>query len=526
MNWESAAFDAIVVGGGHTGLVAAARLAGEGKRVLVAEAGSHTGGAAVTSEITPGYSVPAVAHLLEGFPRRIERKLKLARHGLRYAARNVATVALDRDGKHLLLPRTRKEFAAFREALPKDAEAYREYVARRRALAGLVAPLLGENPPELADPDAFRRFLRRSVWRAMLKGGSTMQSLLRVLPEAIGDRLDVEFESPLLKGVLAFDATLGGGEGPYAPGTSFRAVWREAIRMQGQGVRQPAGGMGALADALAASIEARQGEIRLGARAVRILVEDGAVSGVELSDGAVLHAPLVVSALNPRVTMLGLLGAAQLETEAAVELRHSAPVGSTAKINLALETIPVFSGLAPELHGARLVIAPSLHELDEAAAECRDGGFVSEPAMEILVPSLADPSLAPEGHHILSIIVHNVPFEVEGGWEAKRETFVQKVVRTVDAYAPGIADAMIAGEILTPPDIERKYGLAGGDWHQGDLRLDRLFGYRPSPSFGRYETPMPGLYLCGAGSHPGGGVTGLPGWLAAEAIETRKGGGR
>ncbi|MEP5926133.1 MAG: FAD-dependent oxidoreductase, partial [Nitratireductor sp.] len=223
MNWESAAFDAIVVGGGHNGLVAAARLAGEGKRVLVAEAGSHTGGAAVTSEITPGYSVPAVAHLLEGFPRRIERKLKLARHGLRYAARNVATVALDRDGKHLLLPRTRKEFAAFREALPKDAEAYREYVAHRRALAGLVAPLLGERPPELADPDAFRRFLRRSVWRAMLKGGSTMQSLLRVLPEAIGDRLDVEFESPLLKGALAFDATLGGAEGPYAPGTSFKS---------------------------------------------------------------------------------------------------------------------------------------------------------------------------------------------------------------------------------------------------------------------------------------------------------------
>ena len=519
-------YDAIVIGGGHNGLVAAARLSRSHGRVLVLEAGDRLGGAAATSEIVPDYRAPAVAHLIDGFPRRIERELKLAKHGLRYAARDVPAVALDRDGNHIMLPRNRKEYAAFKKRLPKDAEAYRDRVALLRAQADLVAPLLGELPPRHDDPDAVKRFLRRVVLRAQWQGRSALRKLMHTLPESIGDRLDAEFESPLLKGILAFDATLGGGEGPYAPGTSFRAVWREAIRMQGQGTRQIAGGIGALAVALAAAIEAQRGEIRLGARAVRILVEDDAVSGVELSDGTVLHAPLVVSALNPRVTMLGMLGAAQLETEAATELRFAAPVGNTAKINLALETIPVFSGLAPELHGARLVVAPSLHELDETAAECRDGRFASEPVMEMLVPSLADPSLAPEGHHILSIIIHNVPFEVEGGWDAQREIFVQKVVRTVEAYAPGIADAMIAGEILTPPDIERKYGLAGGDWHQGDLRLDRLFSFRPSPSFGRYEAPVPGLYLCGAGSHPGGGVTGLPGWLAVEAIGTRKGGGR
>ena len=519
-------YDAIVIGAGHNGLVAAARLARTHGRVLVLEAGDRLGGAAATSEIVPDYRAPAIAHLLEGFPRRIERELKLARHGLRYAARDVPTVALDRDGDHIALPRNRREYAAFSKRLPKDAEAYRERVALLRAQAELVAPLLGQVPPRRDDPDALKRFLRRAVLRAEWQGRSALGKLMHTLPESIGDRLDAEFESPLLKGVLAFDATLGGGEGPYAPGTSFRAVWREAIRMQGQGVRQPVGGMGALADALAAAVEAQHGEIRLGARAVRILVENDAVAGVELSDGAVLHAPLVVSALNPRVTMLGLLGAARLETEAALELRFAAPAGSTAKINLALESTPVFSGLAPELHGARLVIAPSLHELDEAAAECRDGGFASEPVMEILVPSLADASLAPEGHHILSIIVHNVPFHVEGGWEAKRETFVQKVVRTVDAYAPGTADAMIAGEILTPPANPYFLSMSGGDWHQGDLRLDRLFGFRPSPAFGRYEAPVPGLYLCGAGSHPGGGVTGLPGWLAVEAIGAAKGGER
>lgn len=521
MSWDCEGFDAIVVGGGHNGLVAAARLAGEGKRVLVAEAGPRAGGAAVTSEITPGYSVSAVAHLLEGFPRRIERKLKLARHGLRYAVRNVATVALDRDGKHLLLPRTRKEFAVFREALPKDAEAYREYIARRRALAGLVAPLLGERPPELADPEALRRFLRRSVWRAMLKGRGTMQNLLRTLPESIGDRLDAEFESPLLKGALAFDATLGGVEGPYAPGTSFRAVLREAMRLQGQGACLPAGGMGALADALVAAIAASGGKIHLDTEVSRLLVEEGRVNGIVLSGGVEIRAPLVLSAISPGVTMLELVGAHHVETDDIRELRNFSPRGTAAKINLALDRLPQFTGLAPELHGARLLIAPSLAELDETSLAAQNGDLPLEPVMELLLPSFADPSLAPEGQHVISIIVHNIPHEIEGGWETHREALVQRVIRTLGGYAPEIADAMIAGEILMPHDIERKYGLAGGDWHQGDIRLDGLLVSRPAPGYSRYETPLPGLWLCGAGSHPGGGVTGLPGWVAAGAALER-----
>jgi len=509
-------FDAIVIGAGHNGLAAAARLAQQGRKVLVLEALEMPGGAAATSQIVPGYAAPAVAHLVEGVPRRIERGLKLARHGLRYAARDVPTVALDRDGNHVLLPNNRKQFAAFRSRLPKDADAYRDYVALLRAQAALIEPLLGDTPPDMNDPAAMRRFFRRLVWRGQFSGRATLKSLMQTLPESIGDRLDAEFTSPLLKGALAFDAIQGGAEGPYAPGTAFRAVWREAIRMQGSGLRQISGGTGTLADALAAAIASQGGELRFGARVVRILVEGNEAAGVELADGTVLRAPLVISGINPRVTLLGLLGADRLETQPAMELRHAKPKGTLAKLNLALETAPHFTGLAPELQGARLLIAPSLREVDEAAMVCREGGFVSEPMMELHVPSIADRSLAPEGQHILSVIVHHVPFDVDGGWEARREIFVQKVVRTIDTYAPGIADAMIAGEILTPPDIERKYGLAGGDWHQGDLRFDRLLGFRPSPAFGRYETPVKGLYLCGAGSHPGGGVTCLPGWLAAE----------
>ena len=521
MKWGGVQFDAIVVGGGHNGLVAAARLAAEGQRVLVAEAGPRAGGAAVTSEITPGYNVSAVAHLLEGFPRHIERRLKLAKHGLRYAARHVPTVALDRDGGHLLLPRTRKEFAGFREALPKDAEAYREYVARSRALAELVAPLLGERPPLLSDSDEFRKFLRRFVWRASLKGGNAVRSLARILPEAIGDRLDAEFESPLLKGALAFDATLGGAEGPYAPGTSFRAVTREAMRMRGQGAMLPAGGMGALADALVAAIASSGGEVRVDAPVARVLVEEGRVAGVALADGVEIRAALVLSALSPRATMLDLVGARHVETDDIRELRHATPRGTAAKINFALDELPQFTGLAPELHAARLVVAPSVEELDEAASAARSGELSLEPAMEVLLPSVSDPSLAPEGRHVMSVVVHNVPHDLRDGWDAHREALVQRVVRTLDAYAPGATDAMIAGEILTPLDIESKYGLAGGDWHQGDIRLDRLLAFRPAYPYGRYETPLPGLWLCGAGSHPGGGVTGLPGWIAAGAVLER-----
>jgi len=518
MKWGGVQYDAIVIGGGHNGLAAAARLASGGARVLLAEAGSRVGGAAVTAEITPGYSASAVAHLLEGFPRRIERKLKLHRHGLRYAARNVATVALDRDGHHILLPRTRKEFSGFRDLLPKDAGAYREYVARRRALAEFVAPLLGERPPALNDPEALKRFLRRSVWRAALKGGRTMQSLLRALSEAIGDRLDAEFESTLLKGALAFDATLGGSEGPYAPGTSFRAVLREAIRMQGQGVSLPVGGMGAFSDALAASIAAAGGDIRIDTRVVRVLVEGGRAVGVELSGGLEVRAALILSAVAPRTTMLDLVGARHVETDDLRELRHLVPRGAAAKINLALDRLPKFSGLAPELYGSRLLVAPSLAELDEGANAARGGELPLEPMMEVLLPSVTDPLLAPEGQHVMSVIVQSVPYAMAGGWDMHREVLVQRVVRTLGHYAPGIEDMMIAGEFLTPPDIEEKYGLAGGDWHQGDLRLDRLFAFRPAPAYGGYETPLPGLWLCGAGSHPGGGITGLPGWLAAGAI--------
>lgn len=518
MAWGGKKYDAIVIGGGHNGLVAAACLGRAHRRVLLVEEGDRLGGAAVTAEISPDYRVSAVAHLLESFPRRLERELKLSKHGLRYAARHVPTVALDRDGKHLLLPRNRKEFSAFAARLPKDVEAYRDYARNLKDMAALLAPLLAERPPAPGDAESLRRLLRRLVWRAEWNGGDVMRHLMRMAPESIGDRLDAEFDSPLLKGALAFDATLGGGEGPYAPGTALRAVLREASRRLGRGVCLPTGGMGALADALGGAVAAQRGEIRLGVRVVRVIVEGGAATGVELDDGSIVQAPLIVSSINPQSTMLDLVGAANLETGPAVELRAAAPRGSTAKINLALDAMPAFTGLAPELHGARLLVSPSLDELDQAAVLFRRNEFASEPVMEILIPSVTDRSLAPAGHHVVSVIVHYVPHEVEGGWLARREAFVQRVVRSLGTYAPGIADLMVAGEILTPPDFETKYGLAGGDWHQGDLRLDRLFGFRPSASFGGYTTPVSGLYLCGAGSHPGGGVTGLAGYLAVEAI--------
>ncbi|MBX3504936.1 MAG: NAD(P)/FAD-dependent oxidoreductase [Parvibaculum sp.] len=519
-------FDAIVIGAGHNGLVAAARLARAGRRVLVLEARDAPGGASATSEIVPGYAAPAVAHLVDAFPKRIERALKLAKHGLRYAARDIPTVALDPDGGHVLLPRNRREFSRFAKRLPRDAEAYRDYAADLHTQAALIAPLLGDIPPDLREPEVLRKFCRRLVWRGEISGGSTLQKLMRRLPESIGDRLDAEFESPLLKGALAFDATLGGGEGPYAPGTSFRAVWREALRMQGQGLRQIAGGPGALIRALIAIVSAGGGELRLNAAVERIFIENGVAAGVELLDGTLLRAPLVLSAINPRVTLLELAGAQCVETHQALELSRAPRPGTTAKLNLALERAPLFTGLAAELHGARLLIAPSLQEVDEAAAACNEGRLTSAPVLELHMPSVADPALAPEGHQILSVIVHSAPHEVEGGWPMRREGFVQKVVRRIASFAPGIEEAMIAGEILTPPDIELKYGLAGGDWHQGDLRLDRLLAFRPAPGFSRYETPLAGLYLCGAGNHPGGGVTGLPGWIAAGAAIDKMEAGR
>lgn len=522
MDIHDRSFDAIVIGGGHNGLVAAAYLGKAGKRVLLLEASHRLGGALATGEISPDYRVSTGAHLLDAMPRRIERDLKLAKHGLRYAARDVPTTVLDRDKHHIVLSARRADLEIMRRHSVADAAAYPAHVARMKSYASLLAPLVTQALPSVG-MEQLRAVLRRIVWRAELMGSASLEAFLRQIPGSIGDLLDDTFETPLLKGALALDTLLGSREGPYAAGTVLTSIYRGGLRNASTGPHVIEGGLGAFVDALAAAAADFGVVIRTSSAAKRILIEDNEVKGVETEQGEIFEAPLILSSAHPRATMLGLVGAKYLDAGLTRHLLHIADSGVTAKLNLALDGLPTIQGLAPIEYGARLLIAPSLQSLDEAFSRFKHNDFSSDLPMEVTIPSVHDAPLAPQGQHVMSIVVQYVPYEAAGGWEAKRDRLIARIVETLVGYAPEIGERIVAGELVLPPDMERKFGLPGGNWHHGDMALDQLLMFRPAPGLARYRTPLKGLYLCGVGSHPGGGVSGLPGQLAARAAMQDRG---
>ncbi|HEY4343742.1 MAG TPA: NAD(P)/FAD-dependent oxidoreductase [Parvibaculum sp.] len=522
MRIPDSSFDAIVIGGGHNGLVAAAYLGKAGRRVLLLEASPRLGGALATDEISPDYRISTGAHLLDAMPRQIEKDLKLAKHGLRYAARRVPTIALDRDKQHIVFSTRRSDLEILRRHSAADAEAYVVHLARMKAYAALLTPLITEALPS-AGMEQLRATLRKLVWSAELMGSASLESFMRQLPGSIGDLLDDVFETPLLKGALALDTLLGSREGPYAAGTTLSAVYRGGLRDASTGPRMIEGGLGAFIDALAAAAASFGVIIRTSAAVKRILIEEGAAKGIETEQGEIFEAPLVLSSAHPRATMLGMVGPRHLDAGLTKRLFHIADSGSTAKLNLALDGLPTIQGLAPVDYGARLLVAPSLQSLDEAFARFKHDDFSSDLAMEITIPSVNDAPLAPPGQHVMSIVVQYVPYEAAGGWEENRDRLIDRIVETLSIYAPDIKQRIVAGELMLPPDIERKFGLPGGNWYHGDMELDQLLMFRPAPELARYRTPLKGLYLCGTGSHPGGGISGLPGQLAARAAMKDRG---
>lgn len=516
MRLADRSFDAIVIGGGHNGLVAACYLAKAGKRVALFEASDYLGGAVATGEITPDYMVSTAAHLLDAMPRSIEKDLKLARNGLRFVARNVPTVALSRDRRHLTLSTRRRDIAALRDWNAHDAAALVTLSARLDSYAALLRPLLLGAPPAFGGSAAEAvKALRRMVWRARRLDRPSFEELLHALPASIGDLVDESFESPLLRAAFAFEAVRGTPEGPYSPGTAFNLIYRRALQLESKGASLPRGGLGALVAALRRSAEGLGVAIKTGAAVKRIIVESGVAVGVETATGEFFRAPAILSSLDPRTTMLDLVGTTNIDAGLATRLAQLGRRGATAKLNLALDGLPTIAGLAPAEYGSRLLVLPSLDEIDQTFASFKRGEVPEELAMEVTIPSVADRTLAPAGHHVMSVLTQYVPYEVTGGWGRQRDRLLDRVIETLTQYAPDIRARIIAGEMLLGPDIEAKFGLAGGEWHCGEMRPDQLLMFRPAPGLAQYRTPLQGLYLCGAGSHPGG-ISGLAGQLAAK----------
>ncbi len=514
---RSGTYDCIVVGGGHNGLVCATYLARGGRSVLLLEAAERLGGAAVTREFAPGFSVSACAHLLHLMPAALRRELDLARHGLTLAGDDVPSTALDADGRHLTFgPRA---LSGLHARAPAEAERYTTWQAQLRRLAGALHPVLRTTPPRLGTASWRDRAALLGLGLGVRRLGRTdMRELLRIGAMCVHDLLEEHFDLPLLKGALAHDAVLGTNLGPRSPGTVMSLLYRAAATRGAEVLQQPRGGLGALSAALAAAARAAGVEVRTGAAVARISVREDRAAGVVLASGEEIVAGTVVSNADPKTTFLKLLGSEHLDAGFVRRVAQLRARGVAAKLHLALERLPEFPGLDAAAFRGRLLVAPSSDYIERAYNHSKYGEFSAAPMLEVTVPSVADPGLAPPGAHVMSVIVQYAPHTITGGWDTQRERFTAAVIDTLSAYAPGLRAALRASELLTPADIEQQFRISGGHWHHAELALDQFFMVRPVAGAAQYHAPVRGLFLCGAGCHPGGGVMGLAGRNAAQQV--------
>jgi phytoene dehydrogenase-like protein len=514
--------DAIVIGAGHNGLVCATYLAQRGLAVTVVEAAGEVGGACVTREFAPGFRVSTCAHLARLFDISIERELDLGRHGLVWAATGLPTVALDREGSTRRIDGDRVEGRDLPQA---DVERYRAFHRRITQYTRVLAHAARRTPPRRVEGGwRVRIALAGLALRLRLLGRDDMRDLLRIGAINIHDVLEEEFEDERLKGALSLDGVLGAWLGPRSPNSVLGYLHNNLALAWGQsGAALPTGGMGAITAALARAATVAGATVRTDTSVGRILTDAGRATGVRLANGEEISAPIVASSADPHTTFAGLVGYAALETGFVRRIEHHRSRGTAAKLHLALDEPPRFNGLEARDLGARLVIAPALGAVERAFDAVKYGECSTEPVLEISVPTAHDPGLAPRGKHVLSAIVQFVPLHPATPWPQLREPFIERLLVTLEAYAPGIRSSVIASDLLTPADIEARFGTFGGHWHHGELGFDQFMMMRPVPGAGHYATPVEGLYLCGAGAHPGGGVIGLAGCNAAREIHRMEG---
>lgn len=510
-------FDAIVIGGGHNGLVAAVTLARAGRKVVVLEAASEIGGAARTEDFHPGFRVSSLAHVLNRLHPAVIRELELDKLGMTFEGRSMPTVALSPTGEHAVL---RGAYGSAVDGVsPTDAAGWKELRELLLSQVEVLKPLLARRPPDLENMAIVEKLALGGLALSLRRlGKEGMRDLLRMLLMNVDDVSGEYLQNDALRGLLAFDAVLGSHLGPRSPTSLIGLYYRLAGEIDGQpgGQMLPKGGMGAVIAMMQRSAERRGVTIRTEAAVARILIEKGRVVGVVVANGEEIRARTILSAINPRTTFVDLVGPRELDTGFLRKILNVRMKGNVAKLHLALDRVPEFTNVSAEDHKGRIVIAPSSDAVENAFNPAKYGEFSSEPVMEIVLPNMSDPMLAPDGACVLSACVQFAPYALREGWETGKPRLQAAIVAQLERYAPGIGKSVVASELLTPADIEARFRMLGGHWHHGELQPDQMLMSRPVFGAGGYDTPLDGLYLAGAGSHPGGGISGVPGLNAAK----------
>ena len=521
---ENHKYDVIVIGGGHNGLVNAAYLARAGKKVLVLERRHVLGGAAVTEEIIPGFKFSVCSYVVSLLRPEIIRDLDLPRHGLEILPLDGTFTPMP-NGDHLWRVndhgKTRREIARHSAV---DAEAYEEFGKAMQQMCRFVKPILSMVPP---DPST----LNPKELMKLLFIGRRFQHLssddkynqVQLMTMSAADFLDQWFETDVLKATMSASGIIGTFLGVRSPGTAYVLLHHYMGEIDGafRAWGFARGGTGAISNAIGDAAKEFGAEIRTQAGIAKILVKNGRAAGVVLQNGDEIHADIVSSSVDPNLTFLRMLEASELPGEFLEEVRRYKYRGSSGKVNLALDALPNFTcmpGEGAHLRGA-ISISPAVDYMERAYDDAKYGKYSRRPYIDMVIPSLTDPSVAPPGKHVLSCFVQYAPYNIkEGTWDEKREEFGNNVIDTVSEYAPNLKNIIVGKQVLTPLDLEREFGLTQGNIFQGELSLEQLFFLRPVPGWAQYRTPIKNLYMCGSATHPGGGIMGAPGRLAALEI--------
>ena len=519
--------DVVIVGGGHNALVTAFYLAKRGLKPLVLERRAVVGGAAVTEEFAPGFRCSTIAHSSGPLLPSVARDMQLARHGLQMIEPAVRLFAPSPGGRALVLhsdpAASARQIGDFSK---KDAAKYSELHQSLARLAPILEHLLELTPPVIEKPST------QDLWKLLKLGRKVrglgkkeMMRLLRWGPMAVADFVAEFFETELLRAAIAARGIFGAAMGPWSAGSTALLLLRSATDPDPAGNSAfPRGGLGALTAAMAAAAKLAGAEIRTAADVAQIIVKNGAAVGVAFTGGEEIAARAVISGADPRRTFLGLVDPVHLPPSFIVKMQHYRIQGIAAKLNLALDALPVFTSLQHSSNpnsalSGRIHIGPEIDYLERAFDASKYGEFSPAPYLDITIPSISDPSLAPAGKHVMSVYMQFAPYRLKSGdWSQQRDALRDAIIKTLAAYAPDLPSKILAAQILTPNDLEETYGLSGGHLYHGELALDQLFTMRPLLGWARYATPVENLFLCGSGTHPGNGLTGASGANAAREI--------